>query len=87
MSIGGAEPPVLLRSLLHLTQNLLEALGHVVGLLHAAVVPLEILQEAKEECVHRHGVHTKEGAGNEVAADGDEHDRREEVVECRDLVL
>ena len=74
-------------SLLHLTQDLLEAGRHVVGLLHAAVVPLKVLQEAKEECVHRHGVHAEESAGNEIAADNDEHYRREEIVEGRDLIL
>ena len=76
-----------MRSLLHLTQNLLEAGGHVVGLLHAAVVPFEVLQEAEEQRVHRHGVHTKEGTGNEVATDCNEHDRREEVVQGWDLNL
>ena len=87
MSIGGPEPPALMCSLLHLTQDLLEAGRHVVGLLHAAVVPLKVLQEAKEECVHRHSVHAEESAGNEIAADNDEHYRREEIVEGRDLIL
>ena len=87
MSVRGPKPPALMCSLLHLTQDLLEAGRHVVGLLHAAVVPLEILQEAKKECIHRHGVHAEESAGNEVTADNDEHYRREEIVEGRDLIL
>ena len=74
-----------MRSLLHLTQNLLEAGGHVIGLLHAAVVSFEVLQEAEEQRVNSHSVHPEECAGNEVAADCNEHDRREEVVQGRDL--
>ena len=72
-----------MRSLLHLTQNLLEAGGHVVGLLHAAVVPFEVLQEAEEQRVHGHGVDREELAGCEVDTDGDDDDRDEIVVKLR----
>ena len=84
--MGGSEPG-LIGSFLHLPQDLLQALGHVVRPLHASVVSLQILQEAKEESVHSHGVDTEESACNEVTADRDYHDRSEVVVEGRNLVL
>ena len=84
--MGGSEPG-LIGSLLHLPQDLLQALGHVVRSLHASVISLQILQEAKEESVHSHGVDTEESACNEVTADRDNHDGSEVVVKGRNLVL
>ena len=77
----------LIGSLLHLPQDLLQALGHVVRPLHAPVVSLQILQEAKEESVHSHGVDTEESTCYEVTADRDYHDWSEVVVKGRNLVL
>ena len=54
--------PSLVGNILHLAKDLLETGGHVVGLLPAAVIPLQILQEAEEEGVHGHGVNSKERA-------------------------
>jgi hypothetical protein len=42
-------------------------LGHVVGALGGAVVPLQVLQEAEEQRVHRHRVHAEEAAGQQVS--------------------
>ena len=84
--MGGSEPG-LIGSFLHLPQDLLQALGHVVRPLHAPVISLQILQEAKEESVHSHGVDTEESTCNEVTANCDNHDGSEVVVEGRNLVL
>ena len=84
--MGGSEPG-LIGSFLHLPQDLLQALGHVVRPLHASVISLQILQEAKEESVHSHCVDTEESACNEVTANRDNHDGSEVVVKGRNLVL
>ena len=55
-----------MRSLLHLTQNLLEAGGHVVGLLRTSIVLLRVDKEAEEQGVHCHRVHREETGGDEV---------------------
>ena len=39
-----------------------DLLGHVVGAVRGAVVPLQVLQEAEEQGVHRHRVHAEETA-------------------------
>ena len=54
--------PGLGSSLLHFAQYFLQAWGHVVRSLMTAVVPLQILQEAEEQRVHGHRVHTEERA-------------------------
>jgi hypothetical protein len=41
-------------------------LGHVVRALGCAVVPLQVLQEAEEQRVHRHRVHAEEAAAQQV---------------------
>ena len=67
-------------SALHLAQNLSQTARHVVRSLLAPIVPLEVLEEADEEGVDRHGVDGEEGGGDEVAAKGDRHHRGEKVV-------
>ena len=67
-------------SALHLAQNLSQTARHVVRSLLAPIVPLEVLEEADEEGVDRHGVDGEEGGGDEVAAEGDCHHRGEKVV-------
>ncbi len=42
-------------------------LGHVVGALGCAVVPLQVLQEAEEQRVNRHRVHAEEAAAQQVS--------------------
>lgn len=53
-------------SLVLLFQDFEELLGHHVGPLRAAVIPLQILQETQEQSVHAHGVHAEECMGDEV---------------------
>ena len=60
----------------------MEPAGHKVRPLLAAVVPLQVLQEAEEEGVHRHGVHREEGAGHRVAGQDGQEDRCQQVVEA-----
>ena len=72
---------------LHLTQDLLQLLGHVVRFLRRAVVPLQVLQEAEEECVHGHVVDTKEGTGDDVTTYHNEDNRSDRVVEAGYLLL
>ena len=57
-------------SLVLQVQNLHEALGHVVRFLCAAIIVLEVHQEAEEDCVHCHGVHGEEAGGYEVGTWG-----------------
>ena len=73
--------------LLHLPQDRLQVLGHVVRLLRAPVVPLQVLQEAEEERVHCHGVDSEEGAGDDVTTNNNEHNRSVVVVERGNLLL
>ena len=54
--------PGLSSSFLHFPQDILETSRHVVRSLRAAVIPLQVLQEAEEESVNSHGVHTEERA-------------------------
>ena len=84
--MGGSEPG-LIGSFLHLPQDLLQALGHVVRPLHASVVSLQILQEAKEESVHSHGVDTEEGTGNKVTANSNEDNGSPTVIQSWNIIL
>ena len=59
----------------------MEPAGHKVRPLFAAIVPLQVLQEAEEEGVYRHGVHREEGAGHRVAGQDGQEDRCQQVVE------
>ena len=70
-------------SFLHISQDLMEPAGHEVRPLLAPVVPLQVLQEAEEEGVHRHGVHREEGGGHRVAGQGGQEDGCQQVVEGR----
>ena len=63
----------------------MEPAGHEIWPLLAAIVPLQVLQEAEEEGVHRHGVHREEGAGHRVAGQGGQEDRCQQVVEGRQV--
>ena len=67
-------------SLVHLAQDLLQVLAHVVGPLPRPVVPLQVLEEAEEQSVHGHLVDAEEHVGDEVGAHGDEYHRYEVVV-------
>ena len=84
-SIGRSAEPVGVA--FHLTQDLLQLLGHVVRFLRGPVVPLQVLQEAEEECVNRHVVDSEEGAGNDVTTHHNEDNRGDGVVEGGDLLL
>lgn len=64
-----------------LVQDLHQVLGHVVGFLSAAVIPLQILQEAEEECVHTHAVDAEERARNEIRTKHYRDDGHPVVVE------
>ena len=66
--IGRSEPR-LVGGFLHLAKDFLETSGHVVRPLAAPVVPLEVLQEAEEESVNSHGVHTEERAEAKESVD------------------
>ena len=75
----------LMSSLLHFPQNLSQILGHVVGSLQASIISLKILQEAEKQGIHSHSVDTKEGTGNQVASNHNEHNWGEVVVQIGNL--
>ena len=77
----------LMSSLLHFTKNLSQILGHVVRSLQASIISLQVLQEAEEEGVNRHGVDTKEGTGNQVASNHNKHNWGEVVVQIGNLTI
>ena len=84
-SPGHPPSDLVLSSFLHISQDLMEPAGHEIWPLLAAIVPLQVLQEAEEEGVHRHGVHREEGGGHRVAGQGGQEDRCQQVVEGRQV--
>lgn len=70
-----------------LVQDFAKALGHQIGSLWTAIVPLKILQETEEKSVHAHGVDTEESMGNEVGAQRHSQDGYPVVVEMGSCIL
>lgn len=58
----------LCRLLVGLVQKLLEIGRHEVRPLGRAIIPLQVLQEAEEQCVHTHAIDAEESMGNQVGA-------------------
>ncbi len=73
--------------LLHLANDLLEALAHEVRPRRCAIVALHVLQEAEEQSVDGHGVDAEERRGDEVRAHADDDDRSEQEVQGWHFVL
>ena len=51
------------------------------------IIPLQVLQEAEEQSVHRHVVDSEEGAGNDVTTHHNEDNRSDRVVQGGNLLL
>lgn len=66
-----------------LVQYAHEVFAHKVWLLGRPVIALAVLKEAEEKSVNSHGIHIKEGAGDEESANGDDDDRGEVVIHLR----
>lgn len=58
----------LFRGFVGFVEDLHEVFGHKVRLLQRSIVTLQILQEAEEERIDTHVVHTEESVGYEVAS-------------------